>query len=304
VHGRTGYVSERTRPRTAATHASELLLRTCRRRAATRRAGRHEQAARAATDELGRQGARHATTSRASHASRPPSRAGLRTAPKPRRGHDRMPAARAGLHTAPKPRQGHGRAAAARAGLRRTPGRGSRRGRTTSRGGGSRARAARRAKNARAGADRGRGGCAGCQGAAPGATAELRPPWPSRAIRPNRAGANRGQARGPRRAGAGQGDAGAGPSRARTSRVATPWPRARPRHGRDVRRAERDEVENEEEKGRGERSGTGSPRGATATRPGAGRRFSCGQAMGEERGVGGAICAREREEREFVGERR
>jgi hypothetical protein len=71
LHGRTGYASERTRPRTVATHASELLLRTRRGRAVTRRAGRHEQAVRAAASELGRQGARHAATSRASHASRP-----------------------------------------------------------------------------------------------------------------------------------------------------------------------------------------------------------------------------------------
>jgi hypothetical protein len=52
-------------------------------------------------------------------------------------------------------------------------------------------------------------------------------------------------------------------------------------------------------------SGTGSPRGATAARPGAGAavlpRLGDG---GRERGVGGAICAREREERAFVGERR
>jgi hypothetical protein len=35
-----------------------------------------------------------------------------------------------------------------------------------------------------------------------------------------------------------------------------------------------------------------------------GRRFSCDRAMDEEGGIGGAICAREREEREFEGERR
>jgi hypothetical protein len=116
VHGRTGYASERTRPQTAAAHVSELLLRTCRMQDATRRVGLHEQAARADAGELGRQGVRHATTSRASRASRPPSRAGLRTAPKPRRGHGRAPAARAGLRRTPGGRAGrHGQAPAAMA---------------------------------------------------------------------------------------------------------------------------------------------------------------------------------------------
>jgi hypothetical protein len=98
-----------------ATRASERghgpLLRT---RASER--GRHEQVARAVASELGRQGARHAATSRASHTSKP-RRAGLRTASKPRRGHGRAPAARAGLRRtlgtrrAPRPSSGcHGRA--------------------------------------------------------------------------------------------------------------------------------------------------------------------------------------------------
>jgi hypothetical protein len=46
-------------------------MRTRSGRATTRRSGRHEQAARAAAGELGRQGVFHAATSRASHASRP-----------------------------------------------------------------------------------------------------------------------------------------------------------------------------------------------------------------------------------------
>jgi hypothetical protein len=281
VHGRTGYTSERTRPRTAAVYASELLLRTCRRRAATCRVGRHEQAARAAAGELGRQGARHATTSRASHASRPrralprASHAGepCEQAAEPgeaahraeaTRGHGRTPAARAGLRTAPKPRRGHGRAQDAGAGVAT--------GKNGESGRGSRARAARRVKNARTGADRGRGGGAlhrtpggraGRHGRAPTAMAEPRYPAEPRRGQP-RAGARGPRHDGARRAGAGRGDTSVGPSQARTSRVAAPWPRARTRHGRDVRRTERDEVGNGEEKGRGEGSGTGSPRGATA----------------------------------------
>jgi hypothetical protein len=91
------------------------LLRTHRRRAATRRAGRHEQAARAAASELGRQGVRHTATSRASHESKP--RRAL-----PRASRASRPSSRTGLHTALKPWRGHGRALVARAGLRRTPG--------------------------------------------------------------------------------------------------------------------------------------------------------------------------------------
>jgi hypothetical protein len=94
---------------------------------------------------------------------------------------------------------------------------------------GSRARAARRVKNARTGADRGRGGCTGRQGPAPGATVELRPPWPSRAIRPNRARANRGRARGDR--------ATTGAELGQDEETRAPDRAASPRHGRAQGRA-------------------------------------------------------------------
>jgi hypothetical protein len=74
------------------------------------------------------------------------------------------------------------------------------------------------------------GGCAGHRGAAPGATAELRPPWPSRAIRPNRAGANHGRGATPswgRTRGRGRRtELGADEPRRRAmaARKATPWP--------------------------------------------------------------------------------
>jgi hypothetical protein len=295
-------------------YASELLLRTCRRRAATCRVGRHEQAARAAAGELGRQGARHATTSRASHASRPrralprASHAGepCEQAAEPgeaahraeaTRGHGRTPAARAGLRTAPKPRRGHGRAQDAGAGVAT--------GKNGESGRGSRARAARRAKNARAGADRGRGGggCTGRRGAAPGATAELQPPWPSRAIQPNRAGANRERARADRattgRAELGQDEETRASDRARRGRAASP------RHGRAQGRAMAGTYAAPSVTRSGtERKRDGEKGAGRAHLEERRRRFSCGRAMGEERGVGGAICAREREEREFVGERR
>jgi hypothetical protein len=67
----------------------------------------------------------------------------------------------------------------------------------------------------------------------------------------------------------------------------------------------RAEAGNGEASDGGKGSGMGSPRGATAARPGAGAavlpRLGNG---GRERGVGGAICAREREEHAFMGERR
>jgi hypothetical protein len=164
-------------PRTAAAHASEVLLRTHRGRDATCREGRHEQAAWVAASELGRQGARHAATSRASHASKP---------------------RRAGLRTVPKPRRGHGRAPVARAGLCRTP------------------------------------------GTAPSATAELRPPWQSRAevtggraTPPRRAGPAQGHAEpraGEPRRHSEQGGRKATPSRGRAGHATTAGRPGAPRH--------------------------------------------------------------------------
>jgi hypothetical protein len=67
----------------------------------------------------------------------------------------------------------------------------------------------------------------------------------------------------------------------------------------------RTEARNGEERDGEKGSGTGSPRGATVAWPGAGAGVLPWLGDGErERGVGGAICAREREERAFVGERR
>eukprot|EP00267_Zea_mays_P046318 XP_020398687.1 uncharacterized protein LOC109941859 [Zea mays] len=75
--------------------------------------------------------------------------------------------------------------------------------------------------------------------------------------------------------------------------------RAARRHA-DIRRAEHAVVRNGGGRGRGEGSRTGSPwvraRADGGGFPAAGR--------WRKRGVGGAICVRERENREFVGERR
>jgi hypothetical protein len=91
---------------------------------------------------------------------------------------------------------------------------------------------------------------------------------------------------------------GKGEADARPSRGSGRASRAPPRH--DIRRAEHAEVRNGGGRGRGEGSKTGSPwaraRADGGGFPAAGR--------WRKRGVGGAICARERENREFVGERR
>jgi hypothetical protein len=223
-------------------HVSELLLRTRHGRAATRRAGRHEQAARAAASELGRQGARHTATSWASHASRT-------RGPLPRASHAGEPPSRAGLHTAPKPR----RATAAR----QQPGRGCapRRNRggamaTPSGHGGvatgkndelERGRAPRE-EHPRRGRPRA-GVLRRTPGIAPDATAELRPPWPSRT-----------EVTGGRAAKGGR------------TRAAAPWPSVGRAGGERAAPPRRGLAQGGRELGRarGKREGEGSPRWSDA----------------------------------------
>jgi hypothetical protein len=138
-----------------------------------------------------------------------------------------------------------------------------------------------------------------------------------RAARAGRVGRGR---TGPPRArhvatGAGRaGGAGGRAARCARGRVATPRPGAGRAEGAGGRAAHRHaatsaapsapgsgtEGERDGEKGAGRAHLEGRRRRGQVR----GRRFSCGRAMEEEGGVGGAICAREREEREFVGERR